>query len=186
MQLQMFVTNLKKCDFLETCFKEYESEEAFYKDGTFLKTETQKAKGIIVCFHDGRKPVYKCPAWGISQEKYDIWYNNLLAEENNLTWTQNVYWYLNNYSCITVPFNDIWMRAAIPYFKDIWETVERERIEGYEHRKPTKRKKKPPIVLPTIPAKTDTAMGTIQPSSSETVILKIRTESFSSVKCNNS
>ena len=186
MQIQMFVTGLKDCDFLETSFKEYESEEAFDADGSFTKTASQKPKGVIVCFHNGRKPVYKSPPWGISKEKYEIWYNDLLAHENQLTWIQNIYWRLDNYSCVTVPFNEAWMDAAIPHFKDIWNTIQKERVEGYDHRKPTKRVKKTPILsvttpkLDTIPAKA----VNISPVKS-TIVLKIRTESFSSVQSNN-
>ena len=39
MQLQMETCNLNECDFLETVFKEYETEEEFMADGTFRITK---------------------------------------------------------------------------------------------------------------------------------------------------
>ncbi len=50
MQFQMHVTGLYTCDFLETIFKQYETEEDFNNDGEFNKTKEGKEKGIIVCF----------------------------------------------------------------------------------------------------------------------------------------
>ena len=39
MQLQMETCNLNECDFLETGFKEYNSQEDFMEDGTFTYTK---------------------------------------------------------------------------------------------------------------------------------------------------
>tara|TARA_Y100001970_G_scaffold278665_1_gene384681 strand:- start:1112 stop:2428 length:1317 start_codon:yes stop_codon:yes gene_type:complete len=176
MQIQLFVTGLTHCDFLETIYKEYTSEEAFYNDGSFIKTADQKPKGIIVCFHNGKKPIYKYPPYGISKEAYETWHTSILDANNTLTWIQDVYWYLEDYSCITVPFNAAWMKAAIPQFRKIWDIIQKERIEGYEHRKPTKRVKKvPPKVNSNI----------LNDDANNEVIIKIRTESFSSTQNNN-
>ena len=57
MQLQMEVTDLDECDFLETRFKEYDSEEEFLKDGGFDTCE--KIKGVIIQFSARGGPVYK-------------------------------------------------------------------------------------------------------------------------------
>ena len=171
MQMQMFVTGIRDCDFLETVFKEYGSVADFDLDGTFVKTAQGRPKGIIVCFFDGRKPVYKYSPWKISREKYEIWYETLLSEENGLTWTQNVYWYLETYSCITVPANDAWMKAALPHFKVLWKTVLKERVEGFSHRKPAKRIKKPPI-----PTKGDEPTAAV-----DNIIITVNTETFESM-----
>jgi len=184
MQIQMFVTGLTLCDFLETIYKEYASEEDFYKDGSFTKTTAQKPKGIIVCFHNGKKPIYKYSPYGTSKEKYDSWYTNLLATNDRLTWIQNVYWYLEDYSCITVPFNAAWMEAAIPQFRKIWNIIQKERIEGYDHRKPTKRVKKPTIHHTGSP-KQATITDLLKSDNTNEVIIKIRTESFSSTQNSN-
>ena len=148
MQFQMYVTGLHTCDFLETIFKEYENEDAFKKDGTFNKNKDGNPKGIIVCFHDGEKPVYEYPPWNCSKKDFDCWYDKIMEKNEKLSWIMNTYWYLNEYSCVTVPFNNNWFNEAKPYFKNIWKIIEKEGVEGYDHRKPTKRSRKPPIESP--------------------------------------
>ena len=50
MQMQMEVLNLDECDFLETSFKEYKTENEYLEDGEFNKTKEGKKKGIISVF----------------------------------------------------------------------------------------------------------------------------------------
>lgn len=151
MQFQMHVTQLPYCDFLETQFKYYESEDHFNKDGAFNKTAIGNHKGIIVCFHDGNKPVYKYPPWNIDKESFDKWYDEVIDEDNALTWIDNAYWYLEKYSCVSVAYNKQWFQAALPYFKSLWNTILKERISGYSHRAAKKRIKKPLILSPISP-----------------------------------
>ena len=44
MQLQMETCDLNECDFLETAFKEYETEEEFINDGSFTYSNNQELK----------------------------------------------------------------------------------------------------------------------------------------------
>lgn len=141
MQQQMYVTKLHYCDFLETVIKEYENEEAFNNDGSFMLCENGNVKGVILCFNDGNKPIYKYPPFQISKKKFDIWYDKTMEENKNLTWINNSYWYMENYSCVTVPFHKKWFDIAIPKFKTIWDIILKERKEGYQHRKPKQRRK---------------------------------------------
>ena len=147
MQFQMYVTGLYTCDFLETIFKEYDSEEAFNNDGVFGKTESGKPKGMIVCFHDGEKPVYEYPPWNCSENEFNIWYDDIMNKNEHLSWIMNTYWYLDEYSCVTVPFNEDWFNQAKPHLK-IFGKLLKKRVEGYDHRKPKKRARKPPIESP--------------------------------------
>ena len=141
MQQQMYVTKLPYCDFLETIIKDYDNEDTFMNDGTFIETKNKKIKGIIVCFNDGEKPVYKYPPLKLTKKKFDAWYDKIMEENKHLTWVNNTYWYMEQYSCVTVPFNKKWFDAAIPKFKILWDIIVKERIEGYEHRKPKKKSK---------------------------------------------
>lgn len=150
MQFQMHVTGLHTCDFLETVFKEYKTEEEYKEDGTFNKTKDGKPKGIIVCFHDGNKPIYRYGPWNCTESVFEKWYDDLLDNESTLTWIQNTYWRLQDYSCVTVPYNKDWFNMATPHFKDLWKIIEKERVSGYSHRKPKKRKNKPPIISPLV------------------------------------
>ena len=141
MQQQMYVTKLHYCDFLETIIKEYVNEDEFKKDGTFIKTKNNNIKGIIVCFNDGNGPVYKYPPLQITENKFNKWYDDIIEKNKNLTWTNNTYWYMQEYSCITVPFNKKWFELAILKFKEIWDIILKERKTGYDHRKPKTKKK---------------------------------------------
>ena len=176
MQFQMHVTGLHTCDFLETVFKEYESEEEFDKDGEFNKTNNGKPKGIIVCFHDGSKPVYEYPPWNCSKIDFDKWFDVIMDEKDNLTWITNTYWYLQEYSCVTVPFNKNWFDEAKPYFKNIWKIIEKERKEGYEHRQPKKRSRKPPIESPLSVPQNETKQVDIFKLEPPKLVLKIKTQ----------
>ena len=182
MQLQMEVWDLDEIDFLETCFKEYESESDFYNDGkSFHLNSENKRKGIIVQFYNDSKPVYKYPPINISKKDFEKWYDNILIESQDLNWIKNIYWYLDDYSCVLVPRNKKWFDAVLPEFKKVWDTILKERKEGYEHRKPKtreKKKKNKPTIniesmkhlfseMPDTPKITDT-----------NVVIKIRTQSF--------
>ena len=139
MQLQMEVWCLDECDFLETRFKTYENEEAFKNDGTFKKTKDGKYKGIILQFYDGHEPIYKYPPFQITEKKFDKWSEDCIEQHSNLTWIGNTYWYLDAYTCALVLRNKPWFETVKPILENVWKTIEKERIEGYEHRKPKKR-----------------------------------------------
>ena len=163
MQIQMYVTELYECDFLETSFKDYESEEEYLKDGTFQKSEDGRQKGIVVCFNNGKEPVYKYPPLNISQTKFDEWLDKTIEENSDLSWVYNTYWKLDTISCVLVPYNKKWMDSVIPKFTEIWDIILKERETGYSHRAPKSRKKK----------------SKEEKNNNDIVVVKVRTESFS-------
>ena len=143
MQLQMEVWDFEECDFLETVFKQYETYEEFLADGdSFTRTSNNKRKGIIIRFYDGEQPIYKYPPVDLTKEEFDKWYDKTLDETNNLEFVCKIYWYLHDYSCVLVPRNKKWFNHVQPKLKSIWDTIEKERVEGYEHRKPKIKRKK--------------------------------------------
>jgi len=139
MQIQMEVWCLDECDFLETRFKTYENEEEFNKDGTFQKTKDDKFKGIILQFHDGNEPVYKYPPFQINKKEFEKWSEQCIEEHSDITWIGYTYWYLDQYSCALVLRNKEWFKKIYPLIDDVWKTIVKERISGYDHRKPKKR-----------------------------------------------
>tara|TARA_Y100000389_G_C17447066_1_gene512286 strand:+ start:362 stop:1882 length:1521 start_codon:yes stop_codon:yes gene_type:complete len=146
MQLQMEVWDLNECDFFETVFKTYEGGyDEFINDhageNKFEKTKDDKHKGVIIRFYDGSEPIYKYPPFGLNEDGFNKWYENCLTETSNLTWIENIYWYLKDYSIVLVPRNKLWFNSVLPKFKEIFETIQRERVEGYDHRKPNTRNK---------------------------------------------
>ena len=157
MQLQMECCDLEECDFLETRFKEYTSEEEFEKDGTFKLTKEKNFKGIIVQFYDSKQgALYEYMPFQCTKTKYMQWFEKLMEEKKNITWIRNIYWFLDEYSCVLVPRNKQWFEFVLPKFKACWDIIIKERKTGFEHRKPKKREKK-----------------------KEKCILKVETEKFS-------
>lgn len=142
MQIQMEVWCLDECDFLETRFKTYENDEEFKNDGTFTKTKDDKYKGIILQFHDGHEPIYKYPPFQISKIKFENWSEKCIEDNSNLTWIGYTYWYLDKYSCALVLRNKKWFNEVKPLLENVWSLIEKERVSGYDHRKPKKRQPK--------------------------------------------
>ena len=65
-----------------------------------------------------------------------------MEENKNITWIRNIYWKLNIFSCVLVTRNKKWFESKIDTIKEFWNIILKERITGYEHRKPKSREKK--------------------------------------------
>ena len=139
MQIQMEVCNLDICDFLETRFKENENEEEFLKDGGF--DDCKKIRGVIVQFQGQGGPHYEYAPFLATKTVIDQWLEQCMETQSCLTWIRNIYWALDEYSCITVQRNRAWFAANFTNFKELWETILHDRVHGYENRKPVKKKK---------------------------------------------
>lgn len=142
MQLQMECCDLNECDFLETRFKEYNSYEEFINDGTFQFTWKNKYKGIIMQFYIDNKPYYHYAPFNCSEVQYHTWRESIMDRYKNNTWIKDIYWYLDEISCVLVERNPLWFSQVQPEFEEIWNIIKEERIEGYTHREPKKRKNK--------------------------------------------
>jgi len=158
MQVQMETCKLDYCDFLETRFKEYETEEMFYDN-----TTDASYKGVILQFmkkpsflknknDDEFKPfyVYYDITLDMDKESIDQWIvssQNLHAETHILI--KQAYYYLHELSCVLVKRNIKWFNSGIHLITDLWETVIKERVTGYEHRGPKSRKKAVDTVVVT-------------------------------------
>lgn len=141
MQLQMETCDLPECDFLETRFIEYENEELFASDGTFTHTSDGKEKGIIICFNCNERPIYEYAPIGLSSEEYNAWELKIMKEHENDSWIKNIYWKLDELSCVLVMRNKAWFEYIIPKMQTLWNIVLKERVDGYEHRAPKRRTK---------------------------------------------
>jgi len=141
-QIQMEVCDLDECDFMETRFLEYRNMDAFYDD-----TE-REYKCVILYFIDrdlraDSVPHYKyMPVEGIvDQETIDDWILTQRNESKNegLVLFNTIYWYLEEYSCVLIERNREWFQAAVPKIEELWSIIEKERVEGYEHRSSKKK-----------------------------------------------
>lgn len=146
MQIQMETCDLDECDFVETRFKEYVSEEDFWLDTTKGSCE----KGIVLYFI--RRDCTPVPPKYIFSPLNFILENDT-TKKDLLDWIETAkqevgqewilfeinYWYLDEYSCVLVKRNKKWFEAALPHIQNVWETILKERVEGYEHRAPKKK-----------------------------------------------
>tara|TARA_X000000950_G_scaffold287595_2_gene400600 strand:+ start:160 stop:1581 length:1422 start_codon:yes stop_codon:yes gene_type:complete len=193
MQIQMEVWDLNECDFLETSFKEYENEEEFLKDtngvdDVYIKSSKNERKGVILMFNDGKKPIYEYAPVDINSKDFEAWCEKKMTEYEGITWIKNIYWRLETYSCVLVPRNKKWFEYAAPLLQDTWDTILKERVEGYDHRKPKKKTSKKKLSPKSI-EKLNTKVTKLFPNkveikNSSTPIIKIRTESFDKNKKN--
>ena len=141
-QLQMECCDLNECDFLECRFKEYENEEEFNNDGSFQYTTTDKYKGIIIQYYYNDKPYYEYAPFNCSKEEYEKWEDETMNQHSDKTWIKNIYWRLEEVSCVLIERNKVWFNNVVDEMRELWETIIKERVTGYQHRKPNKRIKK--------------------------------------------
>ena len=193
MQLQMETCDLDECDFLETRFIEYAGYTEFQADGNFLMDSNEKHKGIILFFTCSTtgKPVY-CYKPLHMQEDYfnDVWEPEQLAEQQALgrTWVKNIYWRMDEVSCVLVMRNKKWFHDNVHVLIDTWNTILKERITGCDHRAPNKRSSKKEIVtndsVCLITLNKESGKVVIQNSNPQPIIqvIRIRTESMDETK----
>ncbi len=143
MQLQMEVCNLNECDFLETRFKEYIDEAEYIEDSHCLsdisKTKDGRQKGMMIQFLIHGKPVYEYAPLNINREQLLEWEEHMMQAHENDIWVKNIYWHLDQLSCVLVLRNKFWFKQAIPILDDLWKTIEYEKVNGYQHRSPNKK-----------------------------------------------
>ena len=160
-QIQMEVCDINETDFVETRIKEYDDEESFLADSPIDSpnsrnyTENKQEKGIIIWFQPApvknpngagfiySMPLYEYAPLGMTQEEYDKWEQDILVhhEKNACFWVRNIYWYVDQYSCVLILRNRLWFQAAVPVLQELWNTIEKERKTGFAHRAPKKKTK---------------------------------------------
>lgn len=141
MQMQMEVCQLNECDFLETKFIEYEDYEEFKADGSFNVSGEGKQKGVILYFLKNGSPCYEYAPLNINEKDFNIWESEMMDKYDNMAWRKNIYWKLEIISCVLVLRNKLWFNLVLPNFKSIWDTIEREKVEGFKHREPNRKPK---------------------------------------------
>lgn len=140
MQLQMETCNLNECDFLETKFIEYPTKEEFDNDGSFLENIDGKQKGIILRFSlDDGSVKYEYKPLNMIYDNYIIWKAEKIEKYGYDKLMEVIYWKLEIKSCILVLRNKLWFKSAIVKIEETWNIIEKERIEGCEHRAPKKK-----------------------------------------------
>lgn len=86
-----------------------------------------------------------------------------------------IYWKLDEFSCVIVRRNREWFKTAFPKIEDCWNSIVKERVEGYEHRAPQNKKKIVPLPTEVIHANEETSIHTIKnmPDIKRTCLVKL-------------
>jgi putative phage-type endonuclease len=134
MQLQMETCDLDECDFVETRFLEYESESAFNEDDS----DSVEYKGLIMYFTQDGRPIYKYAPLHLSGEELAVWEAEQHAQTEHV-WIRNIYWKVDQFSCVLVQRNQLWFQDNISTLQQVWKTIEYERAHGFQHRAPARR-----------------------------------------------
>ena len=152
-QVQLETCGLDLCDFIETRFKEYDEVE-FYAD----QEQEREYRGVILWFVDTatQTPVYEyMPLWvKLERGVIQAW----IREQTDVhaskkhTYYQTQYWYLDEFSCVTIERNRKWFECAIPKLTETKATIDRESVTGFQHRISTRSTKlqkatQPPVCL---------------------------------------
>jgi putative phage-type endonuclease len=140
MQLQMETCDLNECDFLETKFTEYESEDAFINDGTYTYSAECKLKGKMIIFSNNGNLHHEYGPLYVTEQEYNIWEKHILEKNSHMEWIQNIFWKLEKYSNVLVLRNKLWFNNVVPLIEKLWESVIAERVTGFDHRAPKQRK----------------------------------------------
>ena len=145
MQVQMEVCDLNECDFLEKRFTEYPDLESYTNavdanavDANAVDANTHK--GIIMLFmNKNGQPLYEYAPLDLSVEDLALWQEEMMEKNKEMNWLKNIYWKLDEISCVFVLRNKRWFQAAaLPQLEAIWQTIETEKTAGYSHRAPKK------------------------------------------------
>jgi len=157
-QIQMETCDLDECDFAETRFGEYSSEDPFYEDdsreykGVMLHfiSRPQIAVHLNTAIESSNDPVYIYMPLSVSLDKESIatWIEQerVIQRERGLALLNTIYWYLEQFSCVFIPRNRDWFQKAQPRIEELWKIIEKERKEGFEHRAAKKRESKTTVV----------------------------------------
>jgi hypothetical protein len=87
----------------------------------------------------------------MEKKEYEEWLNKKKTEENIVV-IDILYWKLIYSSCVLVKRNKTWFSANIDHMNSFWETILRERSEGYAHRLPKEKRHMQESFFPSFPS----------------------------------
>lgn len=132
-------------------------------------------KGLIIYFHTKEgKPFYLYkPLDFIHPDDIQTWHEKNVEHYTSnptflYTYMKTIYWKLEQLSCVLVCRNRQWFQDNITELETVWQTVEKERVSGYEHRAPNKRQKRENIIDMFATPKTNNVSGCLLQFNKET------------------
>jgi len=143
-QMQLEVTDLDECDFLQCQIEEYFSREEFIKDtnpqAPFLSNAWSLEKGAIIQLlpkvHEGKeedrlfkaKYIYP-PRINMSVEEIDSWIVDVLAAfhreglSKDFYFDRVIYWKFVKVHCVLLKRDRNWFAKNLPNLKQFWEYI---------------------------------------------------------------
>lgn len=112
------------------------------------------------------QPFYVYIPLDISRENAESWIQEYKMSNPNFVVMETIYWKLEQYSCVFIHRNREWFLAALPKIEACWETIEHERVHGFQHR--ISNKKKTTEVIHT-----DTMCSVQMPAKSSVCLVKL-------------
>jgi putative phage-type endonuclease len=128
-QLQMEVTNLNRCKFVECKFDEYQCIEFYNED------IERDYKGVILQYYDNfQKKNIIYSEFNLILDDLNKWINiekkKIIDQNNENTYIEIIYWYLSKYSCFEVYRDKKWFNENLPIFQNFWNDVLKYRENG--------------------------------------------------------
>ena len=78
----------------------------------------------------------------MKKDEFDVWFEKQIEFTKDCCWIRNIYWKLEEVSCVLVLRNRKWFEDNISQLEKIWNIILTERETGYDHRAPNRRVKK--------------------------------------------
>lgn len=184
MQIQMEVCDLDECDFIETRFLEFDNEIDFY---TF-----SGIKGVILYFiprihinqHNlpnqhkstlSPKYIYMPLDVLTTQQSIEKWKETQKKLFPDYVLYHTHYWKLDEFSCVLVLRNRAWFQSVVSKIVFCYETIQKEKEEGYDHRAPQSRKPPPVDTQIKIEEQGDVHLIKNMPNTKHTCLVKLDT-----------
>ncbi|AGM15440.1 lambda-type exonuclease [Phaeocystis globosa virus PgV-16T] len=127
MQLQMEVCDLNECDFLETKFLEYDTQEDYENDNEI------EYKGVMLQYLKDEAPYYVYAPFmltDLNSAEYKKWYEEQEIANKDMELIKTIYWKLVKISCVLVLRNKIWFKKIQPMVEVFWNKLVDERETG--------------------------------------------------------
>ena len=137
---KLILNNYNQCT-TEFMAPELDNDNTYEIDFINDTQNTELKKGIIMYFSNkiSNKPVYIHKPYEMSLETFELWGEKKIDEYLHLLWIKNIYWKLDEFSCVLVIRNRIWFQDNVYMLQEVSDIIKKERITGYEHRAPKKR-----------------------------------------------
>ena len=102
-----------------------------------------------------------------------------MEKNSHLTWITNLYWKLEEISCVLVLRNKLWFSHVKPLImQDIWNTIEYSRLNGYEQYAPKKNSKSSKSKISSPNISSSKCLIDIDPNDGNSIINELAIQEF--------